>query len=89
MKLDLASLNSVRKFAKEFNSKYDKLDILVNNAGVSFDPRERQKTVDGFEMHMGVNHLGHFLLTNLLLEPLKRAAPSRYEPAYRTRSFLN
>lgn len=78
MELDLASLQSVRQFAHEFKSKYDKIDILVNNGGVAFPPQEKQKTADGFEIHMGVNHLGHFLLTNLLMEPLKKAAPSRY-----------
>ncbi|ODN02268.1 Retinol dehydrogenase 12 [Orchesella cincta] len=79
MQLDLSSLQSVRNFCKEFRSKYDRLDILINNAGLmvptySYD---RQKTADGHEVHFGVNHLGHFLLTNLLLEPLKASAPSR------------
>lgn len=77
MQLDLASLKSVKQFTEEFRSKYHRLDILVNTAGIVFPPQEKQKTVDGFEVHMGVNHLGHFLLTNLLLEPLKKAAPSR------------
>jgi len=77
MNLDLSSLKSVRKFAEEFNAKYDRLDILINNAGILLPPEEKTRTADGFEAHMGVNHLGHFLLTNLLLEPLKKAAPSR------------
>jgi len=77
MKLDLASLQSVRKFAQDFKAKYDRLDILINNAGVMMPPEQKNRTNEGFEIHMGVNHLGHFLLTNLLLEPLKKAAPSR------------
>jgi len=78
MELDLSSLKSVREFAKTFKSKYDKLDILINNAGVyKASAEKRETTEDGFEIHMGVNHLGHFLLTQLLLEPLKKAAPSR------------
>lgn len=77
MELDLASLQSVKQFAEEFNSKYDRLDILINNAGLVVAPEDNKKTVDGFELHFGVNHLGHFLLTNLLLEPLKNAQPSR------------
>lgn len=77
MELDLASLQSVKQFAQEFKSKYDRLDILINNAGLLVPPEEDRKTVDGFEIHFGVNHLGHFLLTNLLLESLKNATPSR------------
>lgn len=76
MNLDLSSLDSVRQFAKEFKNKYKKLDILINNAGVMI-PDKRHLTNDGFEMNFGVNHLGHFLLTNLLLDPLKNAAPCR------------
>lgn len=88
MELDLASMKSVKKFTEEFKSKYDKLDILVNNAGVVFPPEEKQKTADGIEVHMGVNHLGHFLLTKLLLEPLKNAAPSRYDNYFVMNVFL-
>jgi NAD(P)-dependent dehydrogenase (short-subunit alcohol dehydrogenase family) len=77
--LDLADLNSVRKFAYSVREEFPEIHLLVNNAGVYFDCDMRQVTKDGFEIHMGVNHLGHFLLTNLLLDNLKRAAPSRYD----------
>lgn len=75
MKLDLTSLDSVRTFCAQVNEQEPQLDILVNNAGVFRCPYA--KTEDGFEMHLGVNHLGHFLLTNLLLNLLKKSAPAR------------
>ena len=68
MTLDLASLESVRTFAKEFNGKYEKLEVLCANAGVMNTPNT--KTVDGFDMQFGTNHLGHFLLVDLLREKL-------------------
>lgn len=71
--LDLASLDSVRRFAEAFIARYPRLDVLVNNAGV-FSPH-RALTADGFELHFGVMYLGHFLLTHLLLDAL-RAAPA-------------
>ena len=74
-KLDLASLESVRTFADKILKSEPHLDILINNAGVMACPY--QKTEDGFEMQFGVNHLGHFLLTLLLLDRLKRSQPSR------------
>ena len=74
MELDLASLASVRRFAEAFIAKYDRLDGLVNNAGVMASPEG--KTEDGFETQFGTNHLGHFLLTELLLDTLRASAPS-------------
>ena len=73
--LDLASLNSVRKFADKFLEEEPRVDILINNAGIisgSF-----KESVDGFESTFAVNHLGHFLLTNLLLDRLKEASAAR------------
>lgn len=63
--LDLASLSSVREAAAELRSAYPRVDLLVNNAGVMVPPYRR--TADGFELQFGVNHLGHFALTGLLL----------------------
>lgn len=75
MRLDLASLASVRRFAAEFLADHPRLDVLINNAGLVLS--NRSETEDGFESTFGVNHLGHFLLTNLLLPRLKESAPSR------------
>ena len=74
--LDLASLKSVRTFAEDINQNEPHLHVLINNAGVMMIP-ELTKTEDGFEMQMGVNHLGHFLLTNLVVDLLKKSTPSR------------
>jgi NAD(P)-dependent dehydrogenase (short-subunit alcohol dehydrogenase family) len=75
LQLDLASLDSVREFSRKFHEVEDQLHILVNNAGIMACPKG--KTKDGFELQLGTNHLGHFLLTNLLLDLLKSASPSR------------
>lgn len=77
MHLDLASLQSVREFAEEILKDFPEIHVLINNAGVSVPVGKNEKTKDGFEINFGVNHLGHFLLTNLLLERLQESVPSR------------
>ena len=73
--LDLASLQSVRGFADAFRQGHDRLDVLVNNAGVMVAPYGT--TDDGFEVHLGTNHLGHFALTGLLMDRLIETSGSR------------
>ncbi|VAI00558.1 unnamed protein product [Triticum turgidum subsp. durum] len=72
MELDLSSLASVRKFADDFAATGLPLNILVNNAGVMATPFTLSK--DGIEMQFATNHVGHFLLTNLLLETMKKTS---------------
>jgi NAD(P)-dependent dehydrogenase (short-subunit alcohol dehydrogenase family) len=72
---DLSSMAEVRRLAEQFLSRYKSLHVLLNNAGVSMS--KRVLTVDGFESTFAVNHLSHFLLTNLLLPTVKRSAPAR------------
>uniref|UniRef100_A0AC11DL79 Retinol dehydrogenase 12 n=1 Tax=Ovis aries TaxID=9940 RepID=A0AC11DL79_SHEEP len=74
-KLDLSDTKSIRAFAEGFLAEEKQLHILINNAGVMLCPYS--KTADGFETHLAVNHLGHFLLTHLLLGRLKESAPAR------------
>lgn len=73
--VDLSSLDSVRAFANTFLKQYDRLDLLINNAGVMMPPYT--ETEDGFELQMGANYLGHFLLTGLLLPTILKTAHSR------------
>lgn len=73
--LDLASLAAVRAAAATIAGAHPVIDVLINNAGLV--PFKRQMTVDGFEMQFGVNHLGHFLLTKLLMPQLLAAVHPR------------
>jgi len=73
--LDLSSFASIRECAQQVLSSVDRLDLLVNNAGLMLS--DRQLTQEGFEMTFGVNHLGHFLLTSLLLDRIVASAPAR------------
>lgn len=73
--LDLADLSSVRTGAAEIERTWGRVDVLINNAGGLWT--ERRTTAQGFEQTFGVNHLGHFYLTNLLLDRLAASAPAR------------
>jgi NAD(P)-dependent dehydrogenase (short-subunit alcohol dehydrogenase family) len=73
--LDLTSLESIRSAADELRSKHDQIDLLINNAGVMMTPKSTTK--DGFELQFGTNHLGHFALTNLLLDRVLAVPGSR------------
>jgi NAD(P)-dependent dehydrogenase (short-subunit alcohol dehydrogenase family) len=72
---DLSAQAEVRRAASEFQERFSRLDVLVNNAGAAY--MKRQESVDGIEMTWALNHLGYFLLTNLLVDLLKRSAPAR------------
>ena len=72
---DLSSQKDIRELAQQFKDQYIRLDVLVNNAGATF--AERQLSVDGIEMTFALNHLGYFLLTNLLLDLLEKSEPAR------------
>jgi len=72
---DLSNQESIYSAVNQFKSKYDHLDMLINNAGLIL--KERKLTLDGYETTFAVNHLGHFLLTNLLLDLLIKSSPSR------------
>jgi len=75
MVMDLSEMDSVRTFAADFLRENKQLDLLVNNAGVMMPPY--QKTEDGLELQFGVNYLGHFLLTALLIDTLTATPDSR------------
>jgi NAD(P)-dependent dehydrogenase (short-subunit alcohol dehydrogenase family) len=82
LELDLADLKSIKKFALKVTREYSRVDILINNAGVLNGvggPGVPKCTKDGFEVHFGTNYLGHFHLTNLLSDHLKKSRSSRYE----------
>lgn len=71
LRCDLASLESIRACAREINEHEERIDVLINNAAVMMCAQS--KTEDGFELQMGTNHFGHFLLTTLLLDKIKVA----------------
>ncbi len=75
MPLDLSSLESVRQFAEAFDSSHEKLDLLINNAGVMIPPFGM--TAEGYELQIGVNYIGHFALTGLLIDRLMATPGSR------------
>lgn len=75
LEIDLSNLASVRNFAKTYQSKFDRLDVLINNAGIMMPPYT--KTEDGFELQFQANHLGHFLLSGLLLDTIVKTPKSR------------
>ena len=75
-KLDLSSFKSIKEFAKEIRIDEDRVDILINNACLS-PSSAREVTIDGHELTFQSNYLGHFLLTHLLLDKLRKSAPSR------------
>ncbi|MEM7071825.1 MAG: oxidoreductase, partial [Pseudomonadota bacterium] len=75
MPIDLADFESIKTFAQTFKSKFQRLDILVNNAGVLFN--KLQKNKNNIEMQFATNHLGHFLLTSLLIELMPNSKGSR------------
>src|ERR1700744_1171927 len=85
VRLDLASLASVRAAAAELHDRYPRIDVLINNAGVMWAPKGT--TADGFETHLGTNHLGHFAFTGLTLDLLLPVEGSRVvtlsSPAHR------
>jgi NAD(P)-dependent dehydrogenase (short-subunit alcohol dehydrogenase family) len=77
MEIDTSSQKSIREFAREFRGRYRRLDVLINNAGGNRGTLPKVNSVDGIELTFATNVLGYFLLTQELLEVLKRSAPAR------------
>ena len=75
VELNLSNLQSVSQCAETINASYDHIDCLINNAGLGWI--DRKETADGFEMHIGTNHFGHFALTSKLMGLLKKAPQAR------------
>lgn len=74
LRLDLGSLGQVAEAAEQLIASEPRIDVLINNAGLA---GHQGQTDDGFELHFGVNHLGHYLFTRLLLERLEESRPAR------------
>lgn len=81
MELDLSSLDSVRNFSTEFLRRNLPLHVLINNAGIFSMASPREETIDGFESHLGTNHLGHFLLSLSLFPALRAASTATGQPS--------
>jgi retinol dehydrogenase-12/retinol dehydrogenase-13 len=77
MQIDTSSQESIREFAREFRRRYDRLDVLINNAAVSRGTLPKVDSVGGIELTFATNVLGYFLLTQELLDLLKKSAPAR------------
>ena len=77
MEIDTSSQESVRRFAREFRNQYNRLDLLINNAGGNRGTMPKANSVDGIELTFATNVLGYFLLTQELIDVLKKSAPSR------------
>ncbi len=75
IKTDISSLKEVKKLSEQIKQKYDKIDVLINNAGSRF--ADYKKSVDGIELTFATNHLGHFYLSLLLIDLLKKSSSSR------------
>ena len=86
MQADMGDLSSVKAFAEAFKAKYDRLDILLNNAGIMAVPY--QTTVDGFEMQLGVNHLGHFALTAHLIDVIINTPGARIHSVSSSANYM-
>ena len=77
MELDLADFDSIKAFARHFKEQFSRLDVLMNNAGVVYPVEAHKRTAQNYEIHFGVNHLGHYMLTGLLLDRLQAGTSSR------------
>lgn len=70
-------MDSVEQFAQKVSADHPKIKILMNNAGIGVSEEDNIKTKDGFNIHVAVNFMGHFLLTNLLMDNLKAETDAR------------
>ena len=77
MKIDTSSQKSIREFARKFRGRYDRLDVLINNAGGNRGTLPKINSMDGIELTFATNVLGYFLLTQELLDLIKKSAPAR------------